>query len=114
MIVMSFSGGAIFLLPFLQEVYYIPVSEALGLNNTEVGGLLSETLVPRVVPEVRLWAALGSGYDAPVDERLVALLRQLDSDAPAVEAGPAAQARDEFTDIDTEGACAARSIWLTR
>jgi len=41
MAVMSFSGGAIFLLPFLQEVYYIPLSEALDLNNTQVGGLLS-------------------------------------------------------------------------
>ena len=41
MAVMSFSGGAIFLLPFLQEVYYIPLAEALDLNNTQVGGLLS-------------------------------------------------------------------------
>lgn len=41
MAVMSFSGGAIFLLPFLQEVYYIPLAEALELNNTEVGGLMS-------------------------------------------------------------------------
>jgi sugar phosphate permease len=41
MAVMSFSGGAIFLLPFLQEVYYIPLAHALDLNNTQVGGLLS-------------------------------------------------------------------------
>lgn len=30
-----------FLLPFLQEVYYIPLSTALALNNTEVGTLVS-------------------------------------------------------------------------
>ena len=41
MIVLSFSGGIIFLLPFLQEVYYIPIREALGLDNTEVGSLMS-------------------------------------------------------------------------
>ncbi len=41
MIVLSFSGGIIFLLPFLQEVYYIPIADALSLNNTEVGSLMS-------------------------------------------------------------------------
>ncbi len=41
MTVLSFSGGVIFLLPFLQEVYYIPLAEALELNNTEVGSLMS-------------------------------------------------------------------------
>jgi nitrate/nitrite transporter NarK len=41
MTVLSFSGGIIFLLPFLQEVYYIPLADALGLNNTEVGSLMS-------------------------------------------------------------------------
>ncbi len=41
MAVLSVSGGIIFLLPFLQEVYYKPLSEALGLNNTEVGTLMS-------------------------------------------------------------------------
>ena len=41
MTVLSFSGGVIFLLPFLQEVYYIPLADALGLNNTEVGSLMS-------------------------------------------------------------------------
>ncbi len=41
MAVLSFSGGIIFLLPFLQEVYYIPLSEALSLNNTQVGSLMS-------------------------------------------------------------------------
>ncbi len=41
MVVLSFSGGIIFFLPFLQEVYYKPLAEALNLNNTEVGSLLS-------------------------------------------------------------------------
>jgi len=41
MTVLSLSGGIIFLLPFLQEVYYKPLAEALSLNNTEVGSLLS-------------------------------------------------------------------------
>lgn len=41
MTVLSLSGGIIFLLPFLFEVYYIPLSQALGLDNTEVGSLVS-------------------------------------------------------------------------
>jgi|TARA_B100001964_G_scaffold242857_1_gene318942 nitrate/nitrite transporter NarK len=41
MIVLSISGGIIFLLPFLQEVYYKPLAQALSLNNTEVGSLMS-------------------------------------------------------------------------
>ncbi|MEM7430734.1 MAG: MFS transporter [Pseudomonadota bacterium] len=41
MTVLSFSGGIIFLLPFLQEVYYEPLKVALNLNNTQVGSLLS-------------------------------------------------------------------------
>ncbi|MFK8049994.1 MAG: nitrate/nitrite transporter [Halioglobus sp.] len=39
--VISISGGVVFLLPFLQEVYYTPLATALSLNNTEVGSLLS-------------------------------------------------------------------------
>ena len=41
MTVMSLAGGIIFLLPFLQEVYYKPLSDALSLTNTEVGSLMS-------------------------------------------------------------------------
>ncbi len=41
MIVVSISGGIVFLLPFLQEVYYLPLAEALNLNNTQVGSLVS-------------------------------------------------------------------------
>jgi len=41
MAVLSVSGGVIFYLPFLQEVYYKPLADALGLNNAEVGSLLS-------------------------------------------------------------------------
>jgi len=41
MTVLSLSGGIIFLLPFLQEVYYKPLADALSLDNTEVGSLMS-------------------------------------------------------------------------
>ncbi len=41
MSVLCASGGIIFLLPFLLEIYAIPMSDALGLNNTEVGSLMS-------------------------------------------------------------------------
>lgn len=35
------SGGIIYLLPFLREVYYIPMQKALSLNNTQLGVLMS-------------------------------------------------------------------------
>jgi nitrate/nitrite transporter NarK len=35
------SGGLIYLLPFLREVYYLPLQEALSLSNTELGFLMS-------------------------------------------------------------------------
>jgi len=41
MAVLSLSGGIIFFLPFLQEVYYKPIAHAMNLNNTEVGSLMS-------------------------------------------------------------------------
>jgi len=41
MTVLSISGGVIFYLPFLQEVYYKPLADALHLDNAEVGSLLS-------------------------------------------------------------------------
>lgn len=41
MICLSFSGGVIFLLPFLREVYYLPLQNALGLSNTELGVMMS-------------------------------------------------------------------------
>jgi nitrate/nitrite transporter NarK len=41
MTVTSLSGGIIFTLPFLQEVYYKPIAQAFSLSNTEVGSLLS-------------------------------------------------------------------------
>lgn len=41
MVVLSVSGGVIFYLPFLQEVYYKPLANALELNNAQVGSLLS-------------------------------------------------------------------------
>jgi predicted MFS family arabinose efflux permease len=39
--VLGFSGGIIFLLPFLFEVFYTPLGTALGLNHTELGSLVS-------------------------------------------------------------------------
>lgn len=41
MVILSFSGGVIFFLPFLQEVYYRPLADAMSLSNTEVGALMS-------------------------------------------------------------------------
>ena len=38
---LSLSGGIIFLLPFLREVYYIPLQRALNLSNTQLGILMS-------------------------------------------------------------------------
>lgn len=35
------SGGIIYLLPYLREVYYIPLQEALQLSNTQLGVLMS-------------------------------------------------------------------------
>jgi MFS family permease len=36
---LSLSGGIIFMLPFLREVYYIPLQQALHLSNTQLGML---------------------------------------------------------------------------
>lgn len=41
MTVLCFSGGIIFMLPFLREVYYIPMQEAFGYTNTEMGLMMS-------------------------------------------------------------------------
>jgi sugar phosphate permease len=38
---LSLSGGAIYLLPFLREVYYLPLQRALGVTNTQLGVLMS-------------------------------------------------------------------------
>jgi nitrate/nitrite transporter NarK len=38
---LSLSGGVIFLLPFLREVYYLPLQKALGVSNTQLGVLQS-------------------------------------------------------------------------
>lgn len=35
------SGGIIYLLPYLREVYYLPLLEALDLSNTQLGILMS-------------------------------------------------------------------------
>lgn len=41
MTVLAFSGGIIFLLPFLREVYYRPMADAMSLTNTQLGWLMS-------------------------------------------------------------------------
>ena len=38
---LSLSGGLIYLLPFLREVYYLPLQKALGISNTQLGVLMS-------------------------------------------------------------------------
>lgn len=35
------SGGIIYLLPYLREVYYLPMMEALNLTNTQLGVMMS-------------------------------------------------------------------------
>ena len=35
------SGGTIFFLPFLTEVYYIPLQDTLGLSKAQLGSLIS-------------------------------------------------------------------------
>ncbi len=35
------SGGIIYLLPYLREVYYLPLLDALGLTNTQLGIMMS-------------------------------------------------------------------------
>jgi sugar phosphate permease len=41
MAVLSASGGIIFALPFLQEIFYKPLTTALNINNMQVGALMS-------------------------------------------------------------------------
>lgn len=41
MLILGASGGAIFLLPFLREVFYQPLADALALSNTQLGTLMS-------------------------------------------------------------------------
>ncbi|MCF8474069.1 MAG: MFS transporter [Emcibacter sp.] len=41
MIVLSLAGTVIFILPYLREIYYLPLQRALGINNTQIGMLMS-------------------------------------------------------------------------
>ena len=41
MVCLCLSGGIIYLLPYLREVYYVPLLEALGLTNTQLGVMMS-------------------------------------------------------------------------
>jgi len=51
----------------------------------EVGALIRATVVAHVVPEVRLCQGLAAAYDHELDERFVALLRQLAPTSKAVQ-----------------------------
>lgn len=41
MAILCFASGIIFMLPFLREAYYIPMQDAFGYTNTEMGVLMS-------------------------------------------------------------------------
>ena len=41
MVILCLSGGLIFTLPFLREVYYEPMREAFGFTNTQLGVMMS-------------------------------------------------------------------------
>ena len=41
MTILCLSGGIIYFLPFLGEVYYLPLQKALGLSKTQLGILES-------------------------------------------------------------------------
>jgi len=41
MVCLCLSGGIIYLLPYLREVYYMPMLEALKLSNTQLGVMMS-------------------------------------------------------------------------
>jgi nitrate/nitrite transporter NarK len=41
MVCLCLSGGIIYLLPYLREVYYLPLLDALNLSNTQLGVMMS-------------------------------------------------------------------------
>jgi predicted MFS family arabinose efflux permease len=41
MVALCMSGAIIFMLPFLREIYYIPMQNAFGFTNTQMGMLMS-------------------------------------------------------------------------
>jgi len=41
MLCLYLSGGVIYLLPYLREIYYLPMQETLQLTNTQLGVLMS-------------------------------------------------------------------------
>ena len=41
MIILCLTGGLIYLLPFMREIYYLPLQEALNLTNVEFGTLMT-------------------------------------------------------------------------
>ena len=61
----------------------------------EVAALIGRKVVAHVVPEVRVWQGLHRAYGIPIEERFLALLRQLSPDLPdAADAADAPPAPD--------------------
>lgn len=75
---LALSGGIIFMLPFLREVYYIPLQQALRISNTQLGwlsgifgatsmicyfpgGWLADRFSPRKLMALSLWATGTAG-----------------------------------------------------
>jgi len=75
---LALSGGIIFMLPFLREVYYIPLQQALRVSNTQLGllsgifgatsmicyfpgGWLADRFSPRKLMALSLWATGAAG-----------------------------------------------------
>jgi len=50
MVYLCLSGSIIFLLPFLREVYYIPLQKALQLSNIQLRVLMSVFGVTALLP----------------------------------------------------------------
>ena len=90
MMVIAFSGGIIFVLPFLFEVYYRPMIDAFGLTNTELGrfmstfgfvsmlayfpgGWIADRVSPRLLMTVSLLATGAAGFYFSTIEREVAI-----------------------------------------
>lgn len=71
----------------------------------EVSALVSASLVPHVVPEVRLHQALHAAYGVPVEERMASLLHSLDHGKrmPPVRVGSSRDDDDDDDDTESKG-----------
>jgi hypothetical protein len=78
----------------------------------EVSSMIDATLVPHVVPEVRLTQALSAAYDVSPDERMVALLTRLELHRTGKSPPPILSHVDEALTLDAlEGAEAPTGDW---